>query len=234
MGASKKVKYWIIAASIAGICTLVLVAGRLLGWWGLFTIRSPSQMPELVPGTMIIGGNLQAATTGRFVLFRVHDEVEQQQAIYLFRCVAQEGDTVQLRSGRCYVNGRMIDDSSKIWLTYELETERPLELLEAYGDRNDQIFPGERLSVPLSPVEAAALRRRLTKFESLKLQDYPLRAETSWLARIDSSASINDCNAFVIPARHLFVLGANRHNARDSRFTGPIHQDSVVGVTYFR
>lgn len=233
-GASKKVKYWIIAAGVTGVCSFFLVAGRLLGWWALFNVQSISQMPDMAPGSLFIAGNLKSPAAGRLILFHHFDSLLQQKSIFVFPCVATGGDTIQLRAGRCYVNGRLVDDSSKIWLTYELETERPLELLEPYSNRNDQIFTGEELSIPLSPAEAAALRRRLNKTESLKLLDFPLQPEMAWLARIDSTASINDCRPFIVPAQHFFVLGANRHNAQDSRFTGPVHRDSVVGVTYFR
>lgn len=231
---SSRVKYWIIAAAVAGAAMLFLLVGRLLGWWAFFTVQSISQMPDVPPGRLFMAGNLKSPAAGRLILFKYFDGLQQQQSIFCFRCVAVAGDTVQLRAGRCYVNGRPADNSANIWLSYELKSERPLELLELYSDRMEEPFADGNRTVPLSPAEAASLQQRLSMADTLKLLDFPLQPEMAWLARIDSSASINQCRPFIVPAQHFFVLGANRHNAFDSRFTGPIHQDSVVGVVYFR
>ncbi|MGI9221345.1 MAG: signal peptidase I [Woeseiaceae bacterium] len=49
-----------------------------------------------------------------------------------------------------------------------------------------------------------------------------------------SRAFLTDFAASVIPADHYFVLGDNRHNSRDSRFVGSIHQDFIRGRVMYR
>jgi signal peptidase I len=40
--------------------------------------------------------------------------------------------------------------------------------------------------------------------------------------------------AFSIPEDQLFVMGDNRTGSLDSRIFGPIRQDSIIGVVFFR
>ena len=56
-------------------------------------------------------------------------------------------------------------------------------------------------------------------------QDEPYLAEGSWM---------EDMEAQLIPAEHLWVMGDNRNNSRDSRWFGPIPVDTVTGKVVFR
>ena len=47
-------------------------------------------------------------------------------------------------------------------------------------------------------------------------------------------AMLSEFGPVDVPADHYFLLGDNRHNAKDSRFIGPIHKDLIRGRAEFR
>jgi signal peptidase I len=50
------------------------------------------------------------------------------------------------------------------------------------------------------------------------------------LRRWDIDLVLTDCGPEQIPAGHLFVLGDNRDNSRDSRFWGYVPVGDVLGI----
>lgn len=51
---------------------------------------------------------------------------------------------------------------------------------------------------------------------------------------LDEGVTTTDFAPVEIPAGHLFMMGDNRGDSRDSRFFGPVDEDAIVGRAFFR
>lgn len=94
--------------------------------------------------------------------------------------------------------------------------------------------PGET-----EPIKDLIKRVVATEGETLTVRDGDVfvdgdRLDEPYLAQADSTES-DVCNfdgRVVVPADHVFVMGDNRTNSRDSRCFGPIDEDLIVGRAF--
>lgn len=133
------------------------------------------------------------------------------------------GDTVSLVSGRLHVNGRLIPEPKGVLRTRHDE---PVEFPKGTTWTSHNYGP---VVVP-----KAGMHLTLTPENYAWIQPMAL-AEGNYLSQSDSSFLCNGytVSAYTFGRNYYFMLGDNRRNSLDSRYTGFIPESSLEGTIGF-
>lgn len=136
---------------------------------------------------------------GDVVIFKLPRNVK---VTYLMRIVALAGDTVEMRAGRLYLNGKQV------------VREGPLPRKAAASAKECVARDGREFT-------AKMFREHLPGGWSLRI-----------LECSDNEPATDNTRTFKVPRGHVFALGDNRDNALDSRFrqVGMVPESLITGL----
>jgi signal peptidase I len=191
---------------------------------------------------------------GDIIVFEYPEDRNQD---YIKRCVAVAGDRLELREGVLYVNDKIyesnLDDPQEDttcipdWRDPDAcpkpRTNRDLSRM-AQNPRNNHFglkdalasFEGRNNTLFLAAAEAAA-RAGVIDAPAAQSHLAALRGLSGAAALSHQQAIIDLAQAkgapFVVPEGHLFMMGDNRFNSKDSRYWGPLPVDLIKGKAIF-
>jgi len=139
------------------------------------------------------------------------------------------GDTVQIKNGILYVNGKNIDAGLDIANDY-------MVTIDVYEKYKDNILAEEEMINPMSPFQVD-IRNGIV--DSLKIPaqklTYPVDSLVDMMSKdITNNINPDHCGPFVVPKNTFFVLGDNRHSAQDSRYIGFIPERDFAATVLFK
>jgi signal peptidase I len=142
---------------------------------------------------------------------------ENEEEDYIKRVVAVAGDEVAVRSGQLYINGELAPLENGEMFEY-----RGLEEGEFVGKVNTKMFQ-ERLDEVNHPI----LRKACIPGNRCPgLTPAECDAETGLCVQADFGPE-------AVPEGHVFVMGDNRDNSRDSRWWGAVPLELIKGRAVF-
>lgn len=196
-----------------------------------YGLRTPGVMPftsrRITPWSIV---RTRDVRRGDVVVFeftlRSSDGLPADILYYVKRCVGLPGDTVEIRSGRLYINGReLLAPETAVGPSFSTARRREARFPDGAGftDRD------------YGPVRVPRAGDTITLDPSLAGHWLPM------LYQADHQVEINDgrvfidgaeCTTMVVEDDQYFVLGDHRDNSWDSRMWGFVPRRDVVGEAF--
>lgn len=213
----------ISAAVILGAWILI----RITNIYNIYTIPTTSCSPTFEPGQIISASILKPYHKGDYVCFKSKTTYFYSEDIYVSQLIATEGDTLEIKSGIAYINGKLADDTTKLkfsWIRNDLNVNLISAEFEKY--MSEEIYP-----VPDSGYCVQHMTIQKAKQYGAQRMCLPkeyIEPERSFIG--SNNWNRDWMGPYIIPKDHVFLLGCNRDNSLDCRYRGPIPEKDIVAT----
>lgn len=213
--------------------------GSVAGFWRWYKIPTPSNEPSIMTGEHIMVTNLKKADRYCFVVYKskVKDSLSGlglTNQNYVQRVCGLPGDIVEMKKGRLFVNNKDFDEELDLKLGFLIPKEN-MRLLdeddfsEEKGDIN-YYYNGTRNEKVLLIMHRKLIQKYSERFT---LEPFYNSDTTQHIFKWYKGNSIWTADNFgplKVATDSCFVIGDNRHNSLDSRYTGFVALKDISGT----
>ena len=163
---------------------------------------------------------------------------------YVKRLIGKPGDTIQMKSGRLYINGKMVErKDARPYVVANL----PKSMRSAGYYHDNMSIKGNKILVDGHPAPfnytieyKSDTICKMAPYECgvFNATEYtevlPNGVEHS-IIEMSDNAGLDNTEMFAVPENHLFFMGDNRDNSADSRTSAVsyVNRDNVLGRVWF-
>jgi len=217
---------WLYSIGIAlAFFFAIVVIARLTGIFNYYRVPTPSNESAIKVGSYIFASNLKRPKDGDFICYRTTEN--NNSMTYVKRLSGMPGDTIEMRNGVFYINGRNVDEHLNLLHMYFIPSATANKLLE-----NKEINDVEVTNNPdtsMAFIENKVLEKESLHLRRLIIQRGSISQRTDFVY-IPNEGSIDNFGPLIVPDGSYFVLGDNRENSLDSRFTGYVSAKNWIGT----
>jgi signal peptidase I len=218
-------KKLLITLTVLGLLVIIGAIVYLTRAIEIYAVSTTSNQPTLKNGGFVVASRLKKPKKNTFIAF------EKDKYFWLFRCIAEGGDVIEMKNAVIYVNGKMLNEPYTM-KEYQLPTKDILAISD-YITKNNiatrEIYYGTSL-IAMSDEQFKSLNKSLKPFAKAK----GAKADDNLFPGF-AKKGFNEDNLgpIKVPANSYFVLGDDRHNAFDSRYFGFVKASEVVSTVMF-
>ena len=216
--------YFLLPLAIIGLLYLV---GKTSGALQFYKIASSSMEPSYQANSYAIVSNIIPLQYHQVICFYIN-EGEQKMG----RLIGLANDTIELKDGISYRNGKAVDQAADLKFSYEVES---------------KLFGATALKAELSSSDIIGYPFAEKAILELDYDQYKRYREELKLVKIDTGLdqvvgapdpkeavekgwTLLHYGPVVVPENHFFFLGDNRMNAWDSRILGSLPKYNITGI----
>lgn len=227
---------------IVAIILVLWVVARVTGVLQFYSIPTIANEPAIKQGEHILTSNLIEPVPYKFITFlsRYEDSLNavympdaKNGVHYLHRLCGVPGDIIEMKNGVLFVNNKNFDDELNLKNQFKIKAADFNLIEETDIPVNDEYHQFAQIGdSAIVTFDKAGLKKYQSKIKFIPLIINDTSAAGGSFKWFNKNAAwtADNFGPLKIPANNYFVLGDNRHNAMDSRYTGFINKNDIKGV----
>lgn len=224
-----------------GVLGLLLLVARVTGILLFYSVPAFTNEPTLKNGSLIFVSGINNTEANKFIVFKspYHDSVFASYqsdypsgSKYIYRLCGMPDDIVEMKNGVLFVNNRNFDEHLDLKKQYKISKE-DFALIDKddYQEEDSYQFiqPSDSVIVTFSKslYNKYAAKIKLTQYF---INDITLAGDCFKWYKDTFQWTPDNFGPLKVPLNCYFVLGDNRHNAMDSRYTGFVEKENITGI----